>query len=113
MLQRSKFLDNSRIPLIAHQTWRTFETQKWPSVIRESVEEWIEAAIRDSSAQMAWILWDDAGMDALMKKYEPELYDDFLTLPYPVEKADMFRVVVLKWFGGVVSLHRHRMRSCN
>lgn len=73
------------------------------------MEEWIEAAVGDSTAQMAWILWDDAGIDALMKKYEAELYDEFLSLPYPVEKADMFRVVVLKWFGGVVSFVENMM----
>lgn len=102
-LRQAKFLDHSRIPLIAHQTWRDFDAKAWPLVIRESVEEWIQAAVGDDSAQMAWFLWDDAGIDALMRKYEREIYDEFLALPYPVEKADMFRVVVVKWFGGVVS----------
>lgn len=102
VLRQQKFLDNSRIPLIVHQTWRTFDAQTWPGVIRESVEEWIEASVEDETTGMAWILWDDEGIDALMKKYEAEMYDEFLSLPYPVEKADMFRVVVLKWFGGVV-----------
>lgn len=101
MLRQSRFLDNSRIPLIAHQTWRTFDTNSWPAIIRECVEDWIEIAVGDGSSEMAWFLWDDAGIDALMKKYEPELYDDFLSLPYAVEKADIFRIVVVKWFGGV------------
>lgn len=51
---------------------------------------------------MAWFLWDDDGIDALIEKYEPNLYENFQRLPFSVEKADVFRVVVLKWFGGVV-----------
>ena len=50
---------------------------------------------------MAYILWDDNGVDALMKHYEPYLWDLFQNLPYPVEKADTFRVAVLRWFGGI------------
>ena len=53
---------------------------------------------------MAWLLWDDNGIEALVSKYEPALYALFKLLPYSVEKADVFRIVVLKWFGGVVSL---------
>ena len=60
---------------------------------------------------MAWFLWDDDGIDELMKMYEAPLYDDFQRLPYPVEKADVLRVVVLKWFGGVVSLDCRRQGS--
>jgi mannosyltransferase OCH1-like enzyme len=52
---------------------------------------------------MAWLMWDDDGVDALVQKYEPGMYQAFSALPYPVEKADAFRVLVLKWFGGVVS----------
>ena len=52
---------------------------------------------------MAWLMWDDAGVDALVQKYEPDMYQAFSALPYPVEKADAFRILVLKWSGGVVS----------
>jgi mannosyltransferase OCH1-like enzyme len=48
-------------------------------------------------------MWDDDGVDALVQKYEPGMYQAFSALPYPVEKADAFRVLVLNWFGGVVS----------
>lgn len=50
---------------------------------------------------MAYILWDDNGIEQLIKGYEPYLWDLFQNLPYPVEKADTFRVAVVRWFGGV------------
>ncbi len=106
------FLKHSRIPLITHQTWRTLETESWNDIIRESVEQWIEVAMGDGTAdgpEMAWFLWDDDGIDALTKEFATDMYDDIQKLPYPVELADMFRVLVLKWFGGIVSLHRHCM----
>lgn len=102
--RQDRYLDNSRIPLIAHQTWRSLDADTWPDVAKRSVEEWLDTAVGDESRQMTWILWDDAGIDALIKKYEPALWDDFPSLPYPVEKADAFRIVVVKHFGGVVSV---------
>ena len=53
---------------------------------------------------MAYFLWDDDGIAKLVEQYEPELLANFQLLPYPVEKADFWRVAVLKWFGGLVSL---------
>ena len=51
---------------------------------------------------MAWFLWSECDVEALMQKYEPEVYKSYYRrLPHVVEKADVFRVVVLKWLGGV------------
>jgi mannosyltransferase OCH1-like enzyme len=88
---------------MVHQTWRTMDTDTWNNIIRSSTEEWLDMTTNDDEHPFAWFLWDDDGIDALMQKYEKSLYDDFLRLPYPVEKADVFRVIVLKWFGGIVS----------
>ena len=48
-------------------------------------------------------MWDDEGIRTLVQTYEHNMYPAFSALPYPVEKADLFRVLVLKWFGGIVS----------
>ena len=53
--------------------------------------------------EMAYILWDDRGIELMMQNYEPLLWPSFEKLPYFVEKADTFRVAVLRWFGGIVS----------
>jgi hypothetical protein len=101
------FMNNSRIPLLVHQTSRSANPKTWSSVIRNCVERWVSAATASNdppAAEMAWFMWDDDGVDALVEKYENDMYPKFATLPYPVEKADVFRVLVLKWFGGVVSI---------
>lgn len=52
--------------------------------------------------ELAWFLWDDDNIDAFLTRYEPELYKSyFRQLPLMVEKADLFRIVVLKWLGGI------------
>jgi hypothetical protein len=105
-LVNEAFIDNSNIPLIAHQTSRSAEPETWSSLVRDCIESWLTAAIGRNDfpgPEMAWLMWDDAGVDALVQKYEPGMYQAFSALPYPVEKADAFRILVLKWFGGVVS----------
>ena len=114
--QHQAFLDKSHIPLITHQTWMDMDAQTWSYLIRERVERWLSVAIQPKDEplkgpEMAWFLWDDNGIDALIRRYEPDLYEDFQRLPYPVEKADVFRVVVLKWFGGIVSIVRQHYSS--
>jgi hypothetical protein len=106
-LVNEAFIDHSNIPLIAHQTSRSAEPETWSSLVRECIESWLIAATGRyegfAGAEMAWLMWDDTGVEALVQKYEPGMYQAFEALPYPVEKADAFRVLVLKWFGGVVS----------
>jgi hypothetical protein len=105
-LRNEAFMDNTRIPLIAHQTSRSANPSTWSSVVLKCIERWLEAAKGvDNSVEMAWFMWDDEGLEALVQKYESKFYSSYAALPYPVEKADAFRVLVLKWFGGVVSIH--------
>lgn len=100
-------MDNSQIPLIAHQTARSADPDTWTKVIRKCVDRWLAAANGSDDLkgpEMAWFMWDDEGIREVVQKYEHNLYPAFSALPYPVEKADVFRVLVLKWFGGVVSI---------
>jgi mannosyltransferase OCH1-like enzyme len=48
-------------------------------------------------------MWDDGGVEEFMKVYENSSWSAIDMMPYKVEKADVFRVAVLKWFGGIVS----------
>jgi mannosyltransferase OCH1-like enzyme len=52
---------------------------------------------------MAYFFWEDNGIDQMMAKFEPGFMKHFTTLPSNVERADVFRILVLKWFGGIVS----------
>ncbi|KAK4890792.1 hypothetical protein LTR27_010493 [Elasticomyces elasticus] len=104
-IQEPAFLNNSRIPLIIHQTWRNLEPKTWNDVVRGSVEVWLTHATGDDEVAgepaMAYFLWNDEGLANFIGTYEPDLLQNFQRLPYPVEKSDVFRVNVLKWFGGI------------
>ena len=107
-IRRGKFIVNSKIPLIVHQTWKNCDSDVWKPELRESVDAWIQAAVgnetaNDDSPEMAYILWDDEAIMRFFALYEPELWEPVNMLPHAVEKTDLFRVAVLKWFGGVVS----------
>jgi hypothetical protein len=112
-LVNDAFIDNTQIPLITHhislvanQTSRSNDPETWSTTIRSCLQKWLAAASKSddpSTAEMAWFMWDDDGIRALLQKYEHDLSTVFSALPYPVEKADLSRLLVLKWFGGIVS----------
>lgn len=52
---------------------------------------------------MAYFLWLDEACDELVEQAEPDLLRAYNGVPVPVERFDICRIVVLKWFGGVVS----------
>lgn len=104
-------LRHSKIPLIIHQTWRNVDSSTWDHAIQQHVEDWLYTAVRPGlpfssedadEAEMAYIYWDDAGVDSLIRGYEPQFSGLYDKLPLSIEKADTFRVAVVKWFGGVV-----------
>lgn len=105
---QSRYMDYSSIPLIVHQTWKTMDRNLWSSNVVQAVGTWLsycQPAPQSYGTDMAYIIWDDDGMRAFMQKYEPDFLRVFWTLPSIVERADVFRVLVLKWFGGIVSFH--------
>lgn len=111
-VRQQRMLANTKIPLIVHQTWRDTNTISWPLALRVHVEAWLFYALGpglpwsrriEGSAEMAYILWDDAGVDALMQWWEPQFFKAYKALPLAIERADVFRITVVKWFGGVVN----------
>jgi len=54
------------------------------------------------SSPMAYFLWDDDGVSALVNKYEKDFANDFMRVFSPVEQVDIFRIIVCRWFGGIV-----------
>lgn len=115
-LVNNAFIDNTQIPLITHhislvanQTSRSNDPKTWSTTVRACLQKWLAAAKKSddpSAAEMAWFMWDDDGIEILLQNYEQDLSLVFSALPYPVEKADLSRILVLKWFGGIVSADR-------
>ncbi|PWY73058.1 glycosyl transferase [Aspergillus heteromorphus CBS 117.55] len=89
-------IPHSSIPLIVHQTWKNTRIDTWPRPIRHSTERWL----RMIDGKAAYILWDDDGVAQFIQRFESELEEQFFALS-PVERADVFRVLVSKWIGGV------------
>lgn len=51
---------------------------------------------------MAYFFWGDEGVLNLIKKFEPDFVVDFENMFSKVEQVDIFRILVCKWFGGIV-----------
>lgn len=96
----------SNIPLMMHQKWDTTQLLGTKEMILSYIETWLIDAISPppGSSEMAYFLWDNEGVLKLMAEYEHDLVSDFVEVFSPVEKVDIFRIVVCKWFGGIVSL---------
>ncbi|KIW13919.1 hypothetical protein PV08_06700 [Exophiala spinifera] len=89
---------NSGIPLILHQTWKTRRANKWTDLLRNSVESWLKHVVRDD---MAYFFWEDDGIMQFLNEFEPDFAESFVDLPANVERTDVFRILVVKWFGGI------------
>lgn len=102
---RERRIPFSDIPLIVHQTWKTTAADTWDPRILPWVELWLENSIYvDSGPSMAYFFWDDTGMRALVEQYENDFLERYDSLLTPVEQSDVFRILVCKHFGGIVSI---------
>ncbi|KAK9240067.1 hypothetical protein V1525DRAFT_396766 [Lipomyces kononenkoae] len=112
---QSRYIANSSIPLILHQSWYSMTAASWSPLIQDYVESWLTVCAGDRPPEvglghddihqdeMAYIIWDNSGMDLFVKEYEGAFWESYAALPIPVEQVDVFRVAVLRWFGGVYS----------
>ncbi|KAG6006852.1 hypothetical protein E4U21_006659 [Claviceps maximensis] len=93
----------SNIPLVVHQKWNDNDLTRLNEHILSYVEKWLTYAIsaHDTSRQMAYFWWMDDGVAMLVKEKEQKLFKDFQTMFSKVEKADIFRILACKWFGGI------------
>lgn len=95
-------IPHSDIPLLIHQTWKDTTIDEWAPDLAEGVEHWLEYAMVEGG-DIAYFLWLDDGCEQLIADAEPELVDILIAMPLPVERSDVFRVVVANSIGGVVS----------
>ena len=87
------FNASRRIPRIVHQMWKTeyvpFQMKAWVSKWRVTNPDWM------------YVFWTDASSRAFVAKYFKPLLKTYDGLEFGVQKADMFRYIVLYAFGGV------------
>jgi hypothetical protein len=93
----------SKIPLIVHQTWKDTDLVTWKPEVLEGVEKWLTYATAPGNESMAYFLWLDEGCKQLISGLQPDLVEYVDALPLMVEKSDIFRVLMVKLIGGVVS----------
>lgn len=91
---------HSTIPLIIHQQWGNTNILQWPDSICAGVEKWLATAVSEG---MAFLFWTDDGIASFLEEYEPEFIDTYRSLTWNVERSDVFRVLAVKWIGGIVS----------
>jgi hypothetical protein len=88
-----------------HQTGASSNVETWKAEVIPLVQHWLEYSMfPNNSAPMAYFFWDDKGIDLFMNKYEKDFVHDFNDVFTPVERADIFRVLVCQKFGGVVCI---------
>lgn len=94
----------SNIPLVVHQKWNDVDLSRLNSHLLGYIERWLEYSVsaNDTFREMAYFFWADDGVASLVDRYEPDFVQDFETMFSRVEKVDIFRVLVCKWFGGIV-----------
>ncbi|KFG80410.1 glycosyl transferase [Metarhizium anisopliae] len=93
----------SNIPLVVHQKWNDVDLSRLNSHLLGYIERWLEYSVsaNDTFREMAYFFWADDGVASLVDRYEPDFVQDFETMFSRVEKVDIFRVLVCKWFGGI------------
>lgn len=84
--------DQSSVPKLLHQSWKTNELplkfEKWSTVCREKHRDW------------EWVLWTNEDNLNLVKKYFPWLEETFLELLGEIYRADFSRNLYMYMFGG-------------
>ncbi|KAL1970287.1 hypothetical protein VTN77DRAFT_5447 [Rasamsonia byssochlamydoides] len=91
-------ISHSQIPLIVHQTWKNTDIDTWSELICDSVEKWLEFVV---DVPMAYFLWTNDGVMQFLEEYDPGFIEKFSSLAANVERADVFRIMVANYIGGI------------
>lgn len=94
----------SNIPLFVHQTWKTVRLNSVNAKVLTYIEKWLTYSVSPPSgaSPMAYFFWDDKSILSLTGEFEEDFIEGFESIFSPVEKSDIFRILVCKWFGGIV-----------
>jgi inositol phosphorylceramide mannosyltransferase catalytic subunit len=81
------------IPRIIHQTYKTRDL---PEHWRQTPDSW-----KRHHPNWKYIFWDDKKCRALVAKFFPKFLNIFDNYPYPIQRADAVRYIMLYVFGGL------------
>lgn len=84
------------IPLIIHQTWKTYDMSSAPNHVRNSVSSW-----KSRNPDAIHLIWNDTDIEILARQFFPNFGLLYNKIQRPILKADIFRYMVLSVFGGV------------
>ena len=57
-------------------------------------------SVKNKNKNFKYIIYDDDDCDLFVKKYYPEYYQYYLKLELPVQKADLWRYLIIYHYGG-------------
>ena len=77
-----------------HQIWYQGQ-ENIPDTFRQYSSRW-----KKINTGFEHTLWDSNSIDMFMKKHYPSVYNNFLSLPYMIQKIDVFKYAVLNKQGG-------------
>jgi inositol phosphorylceramide mannosyltransferase catalytic subunit len=81
------------IPRVIHQTWKE---RSLPQRYGELSQTW-----RRAHPEWQWRLWTDADNLAFVEQHYPALLNTYLAFPYPIQRVDLIRYLILHRFGGI------------
>lgn len=88
--------ENTKIPCHIHQTWKTNNLSTYP--LRNSHERW-KAWYPEPECRVT--LWTDASLSELIELEYPWLWPTYSSYLHPIQKADIGRLAVLHYYGGI------------
>jgi mannosyltransferase OCH1-like enzyme len=83
----------SGVPKVIHQTWKSYDV---PSEWASSMHAWTTL-----HPDWTYILWTDDDIEYYMKTSWPNDYDFFKSLPWTIQRIDVWRYYALRDFGGI------------
>lgn len=94
---KSYFSNNiNNIPLIIHQTWKTKERYRIPKKYYKAIDSWSKL-----NPEFKHIIYDDHDCIEFIKYYYPQYINLYNQLELPVQKADVFRYLIIHQYGGI------------
>jgi mannosyltransferase OCH1-like enzyme len=84
------------IPLIIHQTWKTKDLDNIDKKFLKGINSW-----KQLNPEFEHRLYDDADCLNFIKSEYPMYLDFYESLELPVQKADIFRYLIINKYGGI------------